>query len=161
MSLSDDGVAVTLRRKDKLFAKLQRLRPAAAQELAGSIAKGADEMVRLAKQLAPHDTGALARSIHVELDNEPSAPRVRVVAGDKDAYYARWVEFGTRPATKGDKVVDKNGRVRKSGRTHPGTPARPFFYPAYRLLKRKMISRMGRALGKAAKQVSGNGGAGE
>ena len=107
--------------------------------------QNADEMVDLAKSLAPKRTGALAASIRAQPG--ATALSTEVVA---DKFYARFVEFGTRGATEGDTVQDASGRTRKAGRTHPGTKAQPFFYPAYRALKKRM---KGRATGAANKAI--------
>lgn len=146
MSLSDDGVEIKIRRKDLLFAKFRAFRPSADRYLIEAANKGGEEMVQLAKQFVPKDSGDLADTIHVEpLSGRPG---VRVVAGgmsrDK-AYYGRWVEFGRSGGSDGKGA----------------TKAEPFFFPAYRLLKKKIMARMGRALSKAAKEVSAKGGMGE
>jgi HK97 gp10 family phage protein len=51
--------------------------------------------------------------------------------GADDAFYARWVEFGTQKM-----------------------PAQPYFYVSYRANKKKVKSRVRRAITKAAKQVA-------
>lgn len=79
---------------------------------------------------------------------------VSVYAGDNTAYYARFVEFGTKPAPaagqrswRREKVYDRRGvyrgqRMKASGRAnkrpHAGTRAQPYFYPAIRANKDKI-----------------------
>lgn len=83
-----------------------------------------------------------------------------VYAGNDEAYYARWVEFGTAASTKGLRVgaratdikQSKNGRIAR--RSHPGTSAQPFFYPTIRAKKKPLKSRVIRATNKAAKAVA-------
>ena len=95
-----------------------------------------------------------------------------VLAGDRDAFYARFVEFGTAPhdLRKGGAVVAWR-MVTRSGRTfaqryrrqtklvgakrHPGSRARAFFYGPFRVLRRKIKSRVSRAIGRAVKEVVG------
>lgn len=128
-----DGVDVVIHRRDALFAKLRRLAPATDREVAKAVAKGAEEVAQTAKQLAPVNTGKLRNSIGWQMDNQ----RVNIVATvSADEYYARWVEFGT-----------------KGGALGP-IPARPFMFPAYRLLKKRVTGRIGRAMSKAAKDVA-------
>jgi HK97 gp10 family phage protein len=128
-----DGLDVTIHRRDALFAKLRQLAPQTDRELAKAVAKGASEVAEAAKQLAPVNTGELRNSIGWQMDNS----RVNIVATvAADAYYARWVEFGTKGGALGS------------------LPARPFMFPAYRLLKKRVQNRIGRAVSKAAKQVA-------
>jgi HK97 gp10 family phage protein len=83
-----------------------------------------------------------------------------VYAGDDEAYYARWVEFGTAASVKGERIGARSSDVkqakigRKAGRTHPGTRAQPFFYPTIRAKKKPLRSRVLRATNKAAKAVA-------
>lgn len=95
-----------------------------------------------------------------------------VLAGDAQAFYARFVEFGTapHPLRKGGVVtvwltVRRLGRVFRQryrrqtkpvgGPMHPGARARPFFFGPFRALKRRIRSRVSRAIGRAVKEVAG------
>lgn len=114
------------------------------------MARQADEVVRLAKQFAPEgDTGNLRDSIgwvwgtiipkgSVRIGgvgNDRAAPNqksdmvITIFAGNRDAFYARWQEFGTQAMT-----------------------ANPFFYPAYRLRRRKIRAGINKAIRTAIKQ---------
>lgn len=132
---------VKIRNKDRLFAKLRALRPKTTFELAKAAAVSANEVAELAKRLVPIDDGVLRNSI-VAKPGEGMAPSARVEAGDGDAFYARWVEFGTAPHTM------------SNGTQHPGNKPQPFLFPAYRLLKRKLVRRFGSSIGKAVRAVS-------
>ena len=150
-----DGFKISVK-KQRLIDKLHRLVPAARIEVTKAAIKGAEDVATLARRLVPRDTGQLAATIQVEPKTDGYG--AVVVAGDKKAYYARFVEFGTQAATAGGRVADNRkggGRTRKSMRTHPGTKAQPFLFPAARLLKKKNMARIGRAITKAAKQVAG------
>jgi HK97 gp10 family phage protein len=67
-----------------------------------------------------------------EAKSEEADLRVTVYAGNERAFYARWVEFGT---------------VKMVGR--------PFFFPAYRAVRRRVRGRLTRATRKAAKAIAG------
>ncbi len=88
--------------------------------------KSAAELVALAKALAPVDQGDLKDSIHFTAGEHELARKI--VAGDAEAHYARWVEFGT---------VD--------------TPQQAFLFPAYRTLRDKIKRRLQREANKAIK----------
>jgi hypothetical protein len=55
---------------------------------------------------------------------------------------------------RGERVTNASGRTRKSG-GHRGARAQPFFYPAYRALKKRVKSRLSRGASKAAKKIAG------
>lgn len=68
--------------------------------LRGAIRAGSRTIVKKAKQLAPRDDGKLRKSIRAK------SPKLKgklitggLSAGNKDAYYAEWVEFGTKKYT--------------------------------------------------------------
>ena len=116
--------------------------------------KGAVEIVAQMKAFAPVDGGALRDSIGWTWGDAPKGAltlaRSRSVRGDvitiyagtrdkglgdMDAFYARWIEFGTQ------KMMP-----------------RPFFYVSYRLLRRRVKSRVTRAVTKGVKQAAGTNG---
>jgi HK97 gp10 family phage protein len=135
-----------------------------------ALAEGADEITDLQKRLAPvsatgshgNPPGALRDSIKQTWGGERERfsslsgvagagdpdLTVRISAGNSAVRYAHLVEFGTRPHPQGGMF---------KGTDHPGTAAQPFFYPAYRALRRRVKSRISRATNKAAKKVAGNG----
>lgn len=113
----------------RLQARISAMPIAARKAIADALEKGADEMVDGAKALAPVDEGHLRDSIR----KEPGAHelQVRVVAGDEAAFYAPMVEYGTTKQT-----------------------ARPFFWPTYRLLRKRIRNRVSRAVNKAARDTA-------
>lgn len=166
--------------RERLLRKLKALPKAARARIGAALDEGADEIVAMQKRLAPKRTGALANSIRkVKGNYAPDNPNVRgfggavkgdpdltvtIVAGDAKAYYAAFVEFGTSPhriAPKEAEALSINGNVLAPGRavSHPGATAEPFFYPAYRALKKRVKGRASRAITKAVKEIAGNGGA--
>lgn len=124
--------------------------PAKVQEAAQrSLEQSAEEIVQLMRRLAPRDSGALANSIGWTWGNAPAGSMtlgtvkggkasgsiygsmvITIYAGGEgagaDALNARFQEFGTR-------------KMR----------ANPFFYPAYRANKKRVRSRLTRAIRKA------------
>lgn len=127
-----------------LNRKLARLPRVAKEEIRKALAKSADEIVAFARSLVPVDDGDLRDSIGWTWKEPPRRSvllglakagdlTVTIFAGDDKAFYARWVEFGT-----------KDGK--------PG--ATPFFYPAYRALRKRARSRVSRATTKAARKVA-------
>jgi hypothetical protein len=109
-----------------------------------------DEMVSLAQESAPVDTGRLRVGIEGEETDayfEFRASAYRVSSSGKDQEdYAHFVEFGTAPGQRGQSAaIDERAdmfsgtrssafvtgrRQRRQYRGHPGTEAQPFFYPA-------------------------------
>ena len=85
--------------------------------------KSAEELVTMQRQLAPVDEGDLRESLHVEPGEHELTRKVRT-----DDFKARWQEFGTA-----------------------NSPAQPFFFVSYRLLRKRLQSRIKRAIGKAVR----------
>lgn len=117
---------------DRLKAKIKRLPDETKREMLKALNKNADELVAMQKRLAPVDDGMLRDSIQKKPGRHDLA--VTVEAGGAEAFYARWVEFGT-----------------------PTAAAQQFFFPAYRALRKRIKSRITRASTKAAKKVAGSG----
>lgn len=133
---------MTIRNKDRLLRKLAALPTAVKGKLRAALAKSADEMVALAKSLVPVDRGDLRDSIGWTWGKAPSGSMVlatggtseftiTIYAGNDEAFYARWVEFGTI-----------------------NQAAHPFFFPSYRALRKRARSRIARETNKAMKQVA-------
>ena len=153
-------MTATWRRKDELFRKLASFAPEAHRRLAFANAETAAEMVALAKSFVPAKTGRLRASIVATGpgQNTPShssggSRRVpegswAVTAGNSRVRYAALVEWGTRPHVN-------QGRF--AGTMNPGARAQPFFWPAYRLVRKKMRSRASRAINKSIKAIVARG----
>jgi HK97 gp10 family phage protein len=130
----------TLTNKDKFFRRLNSTVDGLEVELKDALAKSGQEMVEKAKSLAPVDEGELRNSIEWKFTRNRTffgrkrSPAVVVQAGSNDqsnkAFYARWVEFGS----------DVNNK-------------QPFFFLAYRLLRKRIRSRISRAMTRAAKKA--------
>jgi len=137
----------------KLQAKLNRMPAVATVQIKAAMEQGADEIVAMMKSLVPVRTGALRDSIGWTWGAEaPAGSLIVAVAKSKlgkdltitiyagsrdksrgaaDAYWARWVEFGTVK-----------------------TPKQPYFYVSYRANKKKVVRRIRTATRKAGKLVA-------
>lgn len=106
--------------------------------------KVANEVVRDMKATAPREFGDLVQSIGWTWGDAPAGSltigsvggrdygsmRITFYAGGGDAFYAKFQEFGTRKMA-----------------------ANPFFFPVWRIWKRRARSRMSRAMSKAIKSA--------
>lgn len=145
--------------RERLLAKMAALPVEIRKEIGAAVKAGANDIVSLQKRLAPKRTGALAASIVAT--SGKAAPKystfkgkggggesdpdlsVTISAGNAQVRYAHLVEFSTAPHLAGGKY---------EGAQHPGTEAQPFFFPAYRALKRKVKGRITRATKKAVRR---------
>jgi HK97 gp10 family phage protein len=106
-----------------------------------ALVKGAEEIAATQRQLAPQDTGALKDSIAVTPPggqtpaySQPGGSRLArdnealVTAGGVDVRYPHLVEYGTSEA-----------------------PAQPFFWPGFRLMRKRAQDRIKRAVRKAVR----------
>lgn len=146
-------MATTWTGEASLRSKIENMVPAARKALSEGVSENAKEMAAMAKRLAPvrdgADGGALRDSIRAywsgtapppagaDVDIAKSQSRIAVkgeyelamtvAAGSDIAYYARWMEFGSSQQS-----------------------ASPFFFVAYRALRRKFRRRMGQKVRQAA-----------
>lgn len=129
-------------RRAELNRKFAALPQIAKDEIRKALARSAGEIAAFARSLVPVDSGALRDSIGWTYGAAPKGSMtlasaavgeltVTVFAGNSEAYYARWVEFGTQKMT-----------------------AQPYFFPAYRALRKRARSRVSRATTAAAKKVA-------
>lgn len=153
-------MATKLEGRERLLAKMRSLPSEVRSAIKQALAEGADEITDMQKRLAPVDTGKLRDSIkqtwgggktrYASLSASAGAGdpdlTVKITAGDSGVRYAHLLEFGTAPHINGGLFA---------GSRHPGTNAQPFFYPAYRALRKRVKSRITRATTKAAKKVAG------
>jgi len=147
---------------DRLNRKLRALPAVAQRRIRQAMEQGADEIVTMMKSLCPADSGDLRNSIAWTWGQAPKGAltlakvtqtggenTLTVYAGNAEAFYARWVEFGTAPHSAGGLFA---------GSTIPAVPASPFFFVSFRANRRKVKSRITRAINKAAKDVAAGGG---
>ena len=120
---------------------------AAIAEVQPALLKVGDRVADTMRQLAPEDTGNLIESISVTPAGKRTPPysqpggetlvpenQVMITAGDSDARYPHLVEYGTTKAK-----------------------AQPFFWPAYRLEKKKAAAAIKRAIGTAVRKGAKSG----
>lgn len=133
---------------DRLKRKLRAIPDAARTEIRKAMEASANEVVATAKSLVPVDSGALRDSIGWTWGDAPKGSIVlgtaragttgnmvlTIYAGDDEAFYARWVEFGTSKA-----------------------PARPFFFPSWRANRKRTRARISRAITVSAKRIAAAG----
>ncbi|MEQ1403837.1 HK97-gp10 family putative phage morphogenesis protein [Neorhizobium sp. Rsf11] len=150
---------MTIEGLDRLNRKLTKTIPEAAyRRVKEALEQSADEAIAVMKGLVPVDSGELRDSIAWTWGDAPKGAialatstakagdlRITIYAGGGDAYYARFVEFGTSPHPN---------KGLFAGSMHPGTPAQPFFYPGWRLVRRKVKGRVTRNIKKAIKEAS-------
>lgn len=122
--------------------RLARLPMAAKKAAQAALDKSADELVAAQRSLVPRDSGKLAASIHWEATDELT--RTITAGGEATMHtdersgiaydYAFGQEFGTTRQ-----------------------PAQPFFWPAYRLTRKRIRGRINRAISKGVKEAFENG----
>ena len=126
----------------RLSRKLEAIPEKVREAVAPALEKSGTELTGKMKVLAPKDTGALAASIAMTPAGQSTPPysqpggsgvvpdgAVAVTVGNDAVRYAHLQEYGTTEA-----------------------PAHPFFWPAYRLLRKRITNRTKRALSKAVKE---------
>lgn len=153
-------ISAKIRNKDKLFAKLSRLAPEAAKEVGLAAQELGNEMVGIARNYAPKDSGDLSESIVMTPGgqvtpsySQPGGAQVvpehaaLITAGNTKVRYPHLVEYGARAHIAGGKF---------KGAQIPAIPPQPYFWPAFRMIRRRFRARMSRAVNKAAKEVAGS-----
>lgn len=137
------------KRKIRYFTEIVR------KDIVAAMVLGADEITAQQKALVPEETGAVKKSITWSFvappeesgsntmgDKTPKSTgdlRIWMWAGSAKAYYARWIEFGSKGGAFGPQR------------------ARPFFFPVWRALKRRIKSRITRNANKAIKKAAKSG----
>lgn len=126
------------------FQKRMAAIPKAAREaIKPALMKSAEEIADMQRRLAPRDEGELIESIKVTGPGEATPPysqpggattvpenAVAITVGNSDVRYPHLQEYGTSKQA-----------------------AQPFFWPAYRLLKKRTQGRIKRAIGKAIREA--------
>jgi HK97 gp10 family phage protein len=126
---------------NRLRKRLEAIPVAVRQAVAPTLVKAAEELAGAMKSAAPVDKGDLRDSIEVTPPGQSTPPysqpggsriagatEVLVTAGNEDVRYAHLQEYGS---------------------IH--NEAQPFFWPIYRLLKKREANRIKRAIGKAVR----------
>lgn len=140
----------------RLRARLERVPDVARDAAAAEMEKCAQEIVDAMKAAVPVDSGTLRASIGWTWGDVPAGTfviadirsgknkgdqyatlRIKIYAGNREAFYARFVEFGTKT----------------------GAPAQPFFFSSYKQFggKAELRKRIRNAVKARIKQEFGNG----
>lgn len=138
---------MTVQGVKSLDRKLRAFPEAARREIAKAMERSAEEVVALARSLVPVDTGRLRDSIGWTWGSAPKGSialgtvrqsgkgtgnmAITIFAGNDEAFWARWVEFGTSHSR-----------------------ASPYFFPSYRAVRKRIRGRVTRAINKSAKTVA-------
>lgn len=117
-----------------------------ANILRGALRAGAKVLLDKARENVPVDNGDLKNSLKLKTRNKRGALSATVTAGDKKAYYAHMIEFGTGSYYSGSGTRSKRSayeiKPKKSRSlffagifretiTHPGIRPQPFMRPAF------------------------------
>lgn len=133
-----------------------RAMPGAVQaEVKKAVPDAADELVGMMQRLAPRDRGNLIASIRRE---QPQEFKAAVIAGGTPATRrevrkgsgiftdeAILTEFGSKAHRAGGKF--KGARI-------PAIPARPWFLPSWRAMKKRIKSKLSRSITTGIKKVA-------
>lgn len=124
---------------------LRDLPKAQTSEVREAIAAGGGIVLRDALGRVPRDEGDLAGELRMLLSTDGLTARVGIIGARsrKKAFHARFIEYGTQAHSldKGMRLGGKgkggnmSGAVAKTAlvdgsKVHPGTPAKPFLFPA-------------------------------
>lgn len=125
---------------------MRRIPQAVRGAVTPAVVKSAEEVADMQRRLAPEDTGGLKDSITVTQPgqttppySQPGGSRVAteleaiVTAGNSEVRYPHLVEHGTTKAA-----------------------AQPFFWPGFRLTRKRAADRIKRAVGKAVRDNWGS-----
>ena len=164
----------------RLRARLAKIPDIAREAAAAAMEEGAQEIVDAMKMAVRFRRGDLHDSIGWTWGEVPAGSfmideirigknkgdqyatlRIKIYAGNKDAFYARFIEFGTAPhslarnasvarASSGSGI---NQRRQQSSKQHPGTPAQPFFYPTWKRERAKFMRRIRDRIRKRIKEA--------
>lgn len=137
----------------RLQARLAKVPDIARAAAAKAMEEGAAEIVAEMKRLAPVESGKLRDSIGWTWGDVPAGTftiadirsgknageqyatlRIKIYAGSREAFYARWQEFGTKEQ-----------------------PAQPFFFPIWKAHRAKFRGRIRKAVKAAIKEAYANG----
>ncbi|TAZ76558.1 HK97-gp10 family putative phage morphogenesis protein [Rhizobium ruizarguesonis] len=141
------------------LAKLQKRLAAIPAEVKVAVQPAllaaANQMAADMKSLVPVDHGDLRDSIevtpagsatpsHSQPGGSTIVPEnaVMITAGNDAVRYPHLVEFGAGPHINGGEFA---------GTQNPGAPAQPFFFPAYRINRKRAAARVKRAISRAVK----------
>lgn len=141
--MTDDGGLTSFQRRMRAIPK------AARRAIVPVLVKSAEEIADIQRSLAPFDSGDLEASIAVTGPGQATPPysqpggesvvpenAAAITVGGKDVRYPHLVEYGHGNGLHGTTV-----------------PAHPFFWPGFRLGRKKALARIKRGIGKAIREA--------
>ncbi|MBA4776684.1 MAG: HK97 gp10 family phage protein [Rhizobiales bacterium] len=151
----------TLQGWDRLKRRLERIPKAVREQTQPAITSAAQDVANVMKALAPVDDGDLRDSIEVTAGGQKTPPHSQpggstvvpenaamITAGNSKVRTAHLVEFGTRAHIAGGMF---------EGAQIPAIPAQPFFFPGYRMSRKKAAAKIKRAMSKSIRSTKKNG----
>ncbi|SIS57127.1 HK97 gp10 family phage protein [Phaeovulum vinaykumarii] len=146
----------------RLAKRLESIPDAVLEAVRPAVVQSAEDLANTARSLAPEAEGDLKASIVVTPPGAQSPAyaegggrriagenQALVTVGNPEQRHGHLVEFGTKPHVNGGQFA---------GTEHPGTTAQPFLLPAARLTDARARRRIGRAIGRAVRQIAQGGG---
>lgn len=130
-----------IRNRERLKRKLAALPKAARAEIVPALRKSADEITNAQQRFVPVEDGVLRSTIRNTV-NEAEL-RATMTAGGAAT---------TKPVRDGADASYDYAMAQEFGTAK--MPANPFFFPGFRLVKKRAKSRITRATTKAAKKVA-------
>lgn len=148
----------------KLRQKLKKAPETIRAGVAAAIEESIKDVQRRAVALAPVDTGNLRdtlaskQAIGIKDKGMRAEFGLRTKSIRKRAYYAHFVEFGTKGYKAGDKrlsgkTAKGKDRYQRVSTDVPARPAQPFMRPAFEMARPGIRLRIRKALGDAAKRA--------
>ncbi|MDX3928699.1 MAG: HK97 gp10 family phage protein [Shinella sp.] len=154
-------MAKTLEGWQRLQRRLQAIPERVRQETQAALFSAAEDVAEVMKGLAPVDDGDLKDSIAVTPGGQKTPPHsqpggattvpenaVMITAGDSKARHAHLVEFGTAAHTAGGMFA---------GAAIPAIPAQPFFFPGYRMSRKRAARKIKAAMSRAIRKTKKDG----
>lgn len=160
----------------RLRARLAKVPDVAREAAAAEMEKCAQEIVDAMKAAVPVKSGKLRDSINWTWGDVPAGSfvideirsgknkgdqyatlRIKIYAGNREAFYGRFVEFGTSPHSLARNASVARGLRQDDGAFHRGAVAQPFFFPTWKAKRAEFQRRVKAAVRAAIKQEFGNG----
>jgi HK97 gp10 family phage protein len=159
--------------REALTKKLQKLVPEAEKEYAAAIEKSAKELANAIRAAAPEVSGEYKSSIEaIKVSGRNKLAAVGITQtkdphawGVYASYIWRFIEFGTKAHIIRPRKLDflsffRGGKLVTAKQVkHPGSNPRPHIFPTYRAMRKRIRSRVARAVNKAVRKVAAGGGA--
>jgi len=154
-------MAKTLEGWLRLKRRLEAIPKKVREQTQAAVTDAANDVAEVMQRLAPVDDGDLRDSIQVTPGGQKTPPHSQpggstvvpenaamITVGDTKVRYPHFVEFGTRAHIAGGQFA---------GAEIKAIPAQPFFFPGFRMGKKKAAQKIKRAMTKAIRSTKKNG----